>query len=87
MLNRSASLAISTSILKALPGKLDIKRHICINPCLFWLLRVLKKVLIQINWLLKISEILQVKWIITDECSTQKTLHDVRPIGANIKDI
>ena len=27
MLNRSASLAMSTSILKALLGKLDIKRH------------------------------------------------------------
>ena len=27
MLNRSASLAMSTSILKALPGKLDVKRH------------------------------------------------------------
>ena len=27
MLNRSASLAMSTSILKALPDKLDIKRH------------------------------------------------------------
>ena len=27
MLNRSASLAISTSVVKALPGKLDIKRH------------------------------------------------------------
>ena len=27
MLNRSASLAMSTSLLKALPGKLDIKRH------------------------------------------------------------
>ena len=27
MLNRSASLAMSTSILKALPGKLNIKRH------------------------------------------------------------
>ena len=27
MLNCSASLTISTSILKALPGKLDIKRH------------------------------------------------------------
>ena len=27
MLNRSASLAMSTSGLKALPGKLDIKRH------------------------------------------------------------
>ena len=26
MLNRSASLAISTSVLKALPGKLDVKR-------------------------------------------------------------
>ena len=27
MLNRSASLAMSTNILKALPGNLDIKRH------------------------------------------------------------
>ena len=27
MLNRFASFAMSTSILKALPGKLDIKRH------------------------------------------------------------
>ena len=27
MLNRSASLAMSTSVLKALPGKLGIKRH------------------------------------------------------------
>ena len=27
MLNRSASLVMSTSILKALTGKLDIKRH------------------------------------------------------------
>ena len=27
MLNRSASLAISTSVLKALPGKVEIKRH------------------------------------------------------------
>ena len=27
MLNRSASLAMSTSVLKTLSGKLDIKRH------------------------------------------------------------
>ena len=27
MLNRSASFAMSTSLLKALPGKLDVKRH------------------------------------------------------------
>ena len=27
MLNRSASLSMSTSVLKALSGKLDIKRH------------------------------------------------------------
>ena len=27
MLNRLASLAMTTSVLKALPGKLDIKRH------------------------------------------------------------
>ena len=34
MLNRSASLAISTSVLKALPGKLDIKRH---SPSILYL--------------------------------------------------
>ena len=34
MLNRSASLTMSTSILKALPGKLDIKRH---SPSIFYL--------------------------------------------------
>ena len=27
MLNRSASLTMSTSVFRALPGKLDIKRH------------------------------------------------------------
>ena len=27
MVNRSAIVAMSTSVLKALPGKLDIKRH------------------------------------------------------------
>ena len=32
MLNRSASLAMSTSVLKALPGKFDIKRHSPIYP-------------------------------------------------------
>ena len=34
MLNRSASLAMSTSILKALPGKLDIKKH---SPSILYL--------------------------------------------------
>ena len=34
MLNRSASLAMSTSILKALPGKLDIKRR---SPSILYL--------------------------------------------------
>ena len=34
MLNRSASLAMSTSILKALPGKPDIKRH---SPSILYL--------------------------------------------------
>ena len=35
MLNRSASLVMSTSVLKALPGKLDIKRH---SPSIFYVL-------------------------------------------------
>ena len=34
MLNRSASLGMSTSVLKALPGKLDIKRH---SPSILYL--------------------------------------------------
>ena len=34
MLNRSASLAMSTYVLKALPGKLDIKRH---SPSILYL--------------------------------------------------
>ena len=34
MLNRSASLATSTSVIKASPGKLDIKRH---SPCILYL--------------------------------------------------
>ena len=34
MLNRSASLAMSTCVLKALPGKLDIKRH---SPSIFYM--------------------------------------------------
>ena len=37
MLNRSASLAMSTSVLKALPGKLDIKRHL---PSILYLFSV-----------------------------------------------
>ena len=35
MLNHSASLAMSTSVLKALPGKLDIKRH---SPSILYLI-------------------------------------------------
>ena len=35
MLNRLASFAMSTSVLKALPGKLDIKRHL---PSIVYLL-------------------------------------------------
>ena len=38
MLNRSASLAMSTSILKALPGKPDIKRH---SPSIIFLFMLL----------------------------------------------
>ena len=34
MLNHSASLAMSTCVLKALPGKLDIKRH---SPSILYL--------------------------------------------------
>ena len=36
MMNHSASLAMSTSVIKALPGKLDIKRH---SPSILYLSR------------------------------------------------
>ena len=35
MLNRSASLAISTSVLKALPGKFDIEKALTKLVCMF----------------------------------------------------
>ena len=38
MLNRSASLAMSTSVLEALPGKLDIKRH---SPGILYVLLII----------------------------------------------
>ena len=34
MMNSSASLAVTKSVLKALPGKLDIKRH---EPCILYI--------------------------------------------------
>ena len=37
MFNRSASFAMSTSVLKALPGKLDIKRH---SPSILYLYEI-----------------------------------------------
>ena len=37
MLNRSASLAMSTCVLKALPGKLDIKGH---SPSILYILLI-----------------------------------------------
>ena len=46
MLNRSASLAMSTSVLKALPGKLDIKRH---SPSVLYLLSLFTKKLLGIH--------------------------------------
>ena len=46
MLNRSASLAMSTCVLKALPGKLDIKRH---SPSILYI-----HCIVQIYWHLHI---------------------------------
>ena len=48
MLNGSASLGISTSVLKALPGKLDIKRH---SPSILfiWVLTVCKSTCIWVS--------------------------------------
>ena len=38
MLNRSASLALSTSVLKALPGKVDIKKNAHLVLSIYYLL-------------------------------------------------
>ena len=46
MLNRSASLAMSTSVLKALPGKLDIKRH---SPSILYVLLILEFDILSLN--------------------------------------
>ena len=40
MLNRSANLVMSTSVLKTLPGKLDIKRH---SSIILYLLHIIPK--------------------------------------------
>ena len=40
MLNRSASLAMSTSVLKALAGKLDIKKH---SPSILYVQRFFRQ--------------------------------------------
>ena len=42
MLNRYASLTMSTSVLKALPGKLDIKRH---SPSVLYVFAVMRCVI------------------------------------------
>ena len=61
MLNWSTSLAMSTSVLKALPGKLDIKRHppsslyfsliLWIAHCEMWIANILH--VSKINWIYK----------------------------------
>ena len=48
MLNRSVSLAKSTSILKALPGKLDIKIHSPSILCVL-VLKTLLRVLVTVT--------------------------------------
>ena len=45
MLNRSASLAMSTCVLKALPGKLEIKRH---SPSILYVPHVVQTILSQL---------------------------------------
>ena len=45
MLNRSKSLAMSTSVLKALPGKLDIKRH---SPSILYLGYMVRRKLLSV---------------------------------------
>ena len=46
MLNCSASLAMSTSVLKALPGKLDIKRH---SPSILYMTQLYFALMLPLN--------------------------------------
>ena len=52
MLNRSASLAMSTCVLKALPGKLDIKRH---SPSILYVLGPCFVVWFPVSFFVKLS--------------------------------
>ena len=66
MLNRSASLAMSTSILKALPGKPDIKRH---SPSILYLPVLVHITVIQIYH----SHRLKIKHTSYKNCQTLMT--------------
>ena len=60
MLNRSASLAMSTSVLKALPCKLDIKRH---SPSILYLSQCLVQLSNQLMYYVLVSCFLSVKYM------------------------
>ena len=84
MLNRSASLAMSTSVLKALPGKLDIKRHspsiLYLRPCR--LVRFAKvSTFVCVSGLVTWSDLLKVLnciWLIAPSTSTLYHLPKVK---------
>ena len=66
MLNGSASLAMSTSVLKALPGKLDIKRH---SPSILYLYHICLKFSQQTRKIDKRTDILNKRVIKAMGCS------------------
>ena len=72
MLNRPASLAMSTSVLKALPGKLDIKRHapsiLFISASLVMSASVLKALPGKLNIKRQAPSILYTVYIHVTEC-------------------
>ena len=70
MLNRLASLVMSTSVLKALPGKLDIKRHSSSNLYVIHKDEKGNKVL-----LLSVSEFCRCMFRYTNDSSTQAATH------------
>ena len=72
MLNRSASLAMSTSVLKALPGKLDIKRH---SPSILYFHCRTKETLASGHFMSVINILMQLRKV----CN-HPSLFDPRPI-------
>ena len=78
MLNRSASLAMSTSVLKALPGKLDIKRH---SPSILYLPALIEKSAKNLNLSVRFCIYMDASWRIWSMHSKETIARDAAHIN------